>query len=105
MEIRVFPFLIVTERDSPLVGPGPEFRSWCAPIVGAPVQANLVTGNRWKNKYPNRFIQCIQQSECKLKQKILVVWRLTTHIIIMVVKCCYGRFLSKCIGIIIAMRR
>jgi len=48
LEIRVFSFLIVTERDSPLEGPGPESRSWCAPIVGAPVQANLVTGNGGK---------------------------------------------------------
>ena len=68
MEIRVFPFLIVTERDSPLVGPGPESRSWCAPVAGAPVQANLVTGNWWKNKHPNRFIQYIQQSECNQTQ-------------------------------------
>jgi len=90
MEIRVFPFLIVTERDSPLVGPGPESRSWYAPVVGAPVQANLVTGSWWKNKYPNRFIQYIEQSECKLKQKILVVWRLTTHIMVTGVRCCYG---------------
>ena len=59
--------------------------------MGAPVQVNLITGNGGKTSiYPNRFIQYIQQYECKLKQKILVVSRLTTHIVIMVVRWCYG---------------